>query len=82
MGCGAIRPYGLWGHKAIWGRQEQHPRLRYALRCPDAQLFQLLPNGMVVADSERLQPADTHSMQVGEGGTGGLWGGWGALWGH
>lgn len=56
--------------------QGVNPQVRYSLR-PSAnhsQLFQVMPNGLLVARADRLRPAQTYRLQVGVTG-GGHWGG-------
>nr|XP_047911659.1 uncharacterized protein LOC125181292 [Anser cygnoides] len=43
-----------------------NPQVRYSLRprANHSQLFQLMPNGLLVARADRLRPAQTYSLQV------------------
>ncbi|KAM6210958.1 cadherin-related family member 5-like [Sarcoramphus papa] len=56
-----------------------NPQVRYSLRpgANHSQLFQVMPNGLLVARADRLRPAQAYRLQVGPGGTGGHRGVWG-----
>lgn len=61
--------------------QGVNPQVRYSLhpaanhsQAPLGQLFQVMPNGLLVARADLLRPAQTYRLQVGTGGTGRHWG--------